>query len=196
MPKITAATVAEHHSKQRETVFRAAMEILVAQGAGAVTPAAVGARAGLARSSVYLYFPSTAALLAALVEDAFTQWDAAIAVALDRAATADERIEAYIRATLQLAAEGSHRAATALMQADLPAPCRARLRELHERVNAPLAAAVAETGVEDPALITRLLGGLLRAGMTAVEEGSPLEPVTAAVLGLVRGALPGPSLGS
>ena len=59
-----------------------------------------------------------------------------------------------------------------------------------------MAAAVAETGVEDPALITRLLGGLLRAGMTAVEEGSPLEPVTAAVLGLVRGALPGPSLGS
>lgn len=192
MPKITAATVAEHHTRQREAVFQAALEILASRGAAAVTPAAVGARAGLARSSVYLYFPSTAALLAALVEDAFTQWNTAIADALAPLSAPGDRIEAYVRATLHLAAEGRHRAAAALLHADLPAPCRARLRELHDQVNAPFAEAIGEAGVRDPALVTRLLGGALQAGMGAVEDGAALESAIDATVALARAALPTP----
>ncbi|GGY59935.1 hypothetical protein GCM10010363_46790 [Streptomyces omiyaensis] len=49
----------------------AATDILVDEGAAAVTPAAVGARACLARSSVYRYFDSSPALLSTLTEEVF-----------------------------------------------------------------------------------------------------------------------------
>jgi AcrR family transcriptional regulator len=190
MPKINAATVAEHHSNQRDALLQAAVEILTAQGAAAVTPAAVGARAGLARSSVYLYFPSSAALIATLVEEAFTRWNAVVGEALERAKTPRRRIETYVRATIGLAATGEHRAATALMNATLPDPCRARLRELHTEVDAPLAAAVREAGATQPELTSRLIGGLLQAGMAAVEDGSDPETVAERTVALTLGAIP------
>ncbi|GAA2447836.1 hypothetical protein [Streptomyces macrosporus] len=46
MPKIDASTVAGHRAQRREALIGAAIDILVNEGA-AVTPAAVGARAGL-----------------------------------------------------------------------------------------------------------------------------------------------------
>jgi AcrR family transcriptional regulator len=191
MPKITAATVTEHHSNQRVALLKAAIEILTSQGAAAVTPSAVGARAGLARSSVYLYFPSSAALVATLVEEAFTRWNAVVQAALEVASTPRERIEAYVRATLELAAAGEHRAANALMTASLPDPCRARLGELHAQVDEPLRTAVKNAGAAEPELTTRLIGGLLQAGMAAVEDGSDFERVTRRTIALIHGALPG-----
>ena len=79
MPKINASTVAEHRAHQREALIGAAIDILVNEGATAVTPAAVGARAGLARSSVYQYFDSSAALLATITEEAFRRSNEALA---------------------------------------------------------------------------------------------------------------------
>ena len=61
MPRIDAPTVAEHHAQRRAALLAAAEELLAEQGVEAVTPAAVGARAGLARSSVYQYFSSSPA---------------------------------------------------------------------------------------------------------------------------------------
>ena len=60
MPKISAPTVAEHRVRQRDALLHAATELLVDGGVSAVTPAAVGAAAGLARPSVYQYFSSGA----------------------------------------------------------------------------------------------------------------------------------------
>ncbi len=71
MPKINAPTVAEHRDQRRAALVHAGRDILASQGADAVTPAAVGAAAGIARSSVYQYFDSSVALLAAIVEESF-----------------------------------------------------------------------------------------------------------------------------
>ncbi|WP_139275679.1 TetR/AcrR family transcriptional regulator, partial [Mangrovactinospora gilvigrisea] len=100
MPKISAATVPEHRAQQRAALIRAAVDLLAEQGVTAVTPAAVTARAGLARPSFYQYFPSSAALLAAIVEDAFTAADVAVAQALDAATEPRARIDAFVRAEL------------------------------------------------------------------------------------------------
>lgn len=97
MPKINASTVAEHRVRQREALIRAAIDILVNEGAAAVSPAAVGARVGLARSSVYQYFDSSAALLATIVEEAFRRSNEALADAMADAADAVERVEAFFR---------------------------------------------------------------------------------------------------
>ena len=60
MPRISAPTVAQHRMRQRDALLHAATELLVSGGLSAVTPAAVGAAAGLARPSVYQYFSSGA----------------------------------------------------------------------------------------------------------------------------------------
>ncbi|MEU2553412.1 TetR/AcrR family transcriptional regulator [Streptomyces sp. NPDC014684] len=189
MPKINAATVAEHRAQQRAALIRAAVDILVEQGAAAVTPAAVGARAGLARSSFYQYFPSSAALVAAIVEESFTTADAAMADALRDADEPAARVAAFVRTELLLAARGMHRPAEALMRADLPPECRARVHELHLAHYAPLQSAIGALGPGEPQLTTQLVGGLLQAAMTAVERGADPDTVSDRVLRLLHQGL-------
>ncbi|MEY9886476.1 AcrR family transcriptional regulator [Catenulispora sp. MAP5-51] len=189
MPKIAAATLAEHQEAQRRALVGAAMDTLLADGAAAITPAAVGRRAGLARSSVYQYFPSTAALLAAVIEEAFPAWDAALEAALAGVEVPAARLAAYIDTTLLLTAQGRHRAAGALLNADLPPEARRRLAELHRRTTEPLVAAVRDLGVPEPELTARLLGGLLSAAMAAVESGADPQQTGVRVKALISGEL-------
>ena len=71
MPKIEAPTVAEHRANQERALLDAARELLLAGGRAAITPAAVGAAAGLARSSVYKYFSSGEEILTRIATEAF-----------------------------------------------------------------------------------------------------------------------------
>lgn len=189
MPRISAPTVAEHRRRQREALLNAATDLLVQGGVSAVTPAAVGAAAGLARPSVYQYFDSAAGILAAVIEDAFPRSNAQLAVALDGITDPLEVVDCYVRETLRQAAEGAHRSAAALASAQLPDACRDRLDELHREQMAPLMRALQQQGVSEPTIIARLLGGLLQSAMRAVESGSDLQAVTHATLALVRAAV-------
>lgn len=189
MPRISAPTLAEHRRRQREALLRAATDILVAKGASAVTPAAVGAAAGLARSSVYQYFGSGAAIIAAVIEDAFPRSNDQMRAALDGLTDPVEVVEAYLRETLRQAADGTHRPAAALRGADLPAECLARLDELHREQSAPLLAALRDLDVPEPMIRGRLLGGMLDAAMRAVESGADPEAVTRAALEIARAAV-------
>jgi AcrR family transcriptional regulator len=189
VPRISAATVAQHRAKQRDALINAATEILTAEGIGAVTPAAVGARAGLARSSVYQYFPSTAALIATIVEEAFPRANHVIRAALSAEHTPLGRVDGYVRQTLLLAAEGAHRPASALARADLPQPCLVRLRELHAEQAVPLVEALRELGVRQPDLTAQLIGGLLHSAMTAIEQGVSVQTATRTALDLIHHGL-------
>src|SRR5690554_1905394 len=141
MPRIEAPTVAEHHAMRRAAIVSAARELLADGGPAAVTPAAVAGRAGLARTSVYQYFPSTDALVAAAVEETFARANAGLA---DAAAAADDavgRLHAYVRHALVLAAN-DHAPMRGWGPAELPPACVARMRELHEAMVAPLRSAL------------------------------------------------------
>lgn len=191
MPKIDAPTVAEHHARRRAALVRAAIDLLAAGGAAAVTPAAVGAEAGLARSSVYQYFPSGAALLAAVVEESVPPAVAALRESTAGASTPRARVESYLRAALDLALTDAHRAAVALAGADLPEPCRVRLAELHREMAAPLLDAVRDLGTPDPEITTLLLSGLVESAVRAVEMGLPGEAVIERTLALAAAGLEG-----
>ena len=67
MPKIQAPTVALHRELRRQQLMAAAMELALSNGAEAISVAAVANKAGLARSSIYEYFASSADLVADLV---------------------------------------------------------------------------------------------------------------------------------
>ena len=189
MPKISAPTVAEHRSRQRDALLKAATDILVTQGTGAVTPAAVGAAAGLARPSVYQYFSSGAAIIAAIVEDVFPRANQILADSLATAVTPRERLDAYIRVTLRLAAEGYHRPASALAGATLPPECMTRLTELHREQAAPFIQVLSELGVPDLPVTGPLLGGIIEVGMSMVESGQSLTTVIERTTTLIHSAI-------
>ncbi|MEU8175808.1 helix-turn-helix domain-containing protein [Microbispora hainanensis] len=167
MPRISAATVADHRANQHAALLEAAREILVSEGVHALTPAAVGARIGLARSSVYRYFSSTADILAQLVEDAFPRWSDRLRAAIAPAGpdgSLPARIRAYGRAALDFVGSPDYALIPALQAIGLPGECRVRVDELHGELIAPLADALREAGADHPALRAELAWGVLRAG--------------------------------
>ncbi|WP_169988726.1 TetR/AcrR family transcriptional regulator [Microbispora sp. H10836] len=168
MPRISAATVADHRANQHAALLEAAREILAAEGVHALTPAAVGARIGLARSSVYRYFASTADILAQLVEDALPRWSARLRDAIAPTAAPDgslpARIRAYGRAALDFVGSPDYALIPALQAIGLPGECRLRLDELHGELITPLADALREAGADHPALRAELAWGVLKAG--------------------------------
>ncbi|KAB8185738.1 TetR family transcriptional regulator [Nonomuraea phyllanthi] len=165
MPRISAATVADHRASQHAALLAAAMEILAAEGAAGLTPAAVGARVGLARSSVYRYFSSTADILAQLVEDAIPRWAGRLESATARGGGARERVRAYGEVTLSFATHPDYALLRALSAVELPPECRDRLDELHQTLIAPLRAVLADAGEPHPGLVAQLGWSVLGEGM-------------------------------
>jgi len=189
MPKINAPTVAEHHRQRRGALLAAATTLLAEEGIDAITLAAVGSAAGLARSSVYQYFDSTPALLTAVIEDAMPRATERLTKAVARARTPLQRIDAFVRTTLDTATDPTHRSLYALASSSLPNSCQARIGELHDQQYAPLRAAVAELDVPDPGLTTRLILGLIQAAARTICDGTPKRRVKDRTLDLVHHGL-------
>jgi AcrR family transcriptional regulator len=189
VPKIEAPTVAEHRANQERALLDAARELLLAGGRAAITPAAVGAAAGLARSSVYKYFSSGEEILTRIATEAFADWGARVSEAVGRAADVDGRIDAYVRTTLELADSGAHR--VAVLGGGLPPDARARerLAQAHRDLAAPLVAALAEPGDADPVLTAELVDGVLGRAIDQLDAGRPAEDVVPATLEFVRRAI-------
>ncbi|WP_433354866.1 TetR/AcrR family transcriptional regulator [Microtetraspora malaysiensis] len=167
MPRISAATVADHRANQHAALLDAARALLTEQGVQALTPAAVGSRVGLARSSVYRYFASTADILAQLVEDAFPRWLVRLREALRDAgdgATLDDRIRAYGMAALEFVVSPDYALVPTLQEVGLPGECRERVDELHESLVEPLSEALEEAGYDHAGLRAHLAWGVIRVG--------------------------------
>lgn len=179
MPKIDAPTVAEHHAMRRAAVIAAARHALGTVGASGVTPGAVAAAAGIARTSVYQYFPSTDALLTAAIEDMFAEAESRIAEALGQTADPWERIEAYIAVALR-EASGQYGPFHSMPITNIPETTRARLRDMHDVLAAPLIKAVAEVGAAEPGIATYLILGAISAGITMVQHGADADATIAA----------------
>jgi AcrR family transcriptional regulator len=186
MPKIDAPTVAEHHRQRREALLAAATRLLAEGPLDCVTLAAVGEVVGLSRSSVYQYFDSTPALLAAVVEDAFPRAAQRLAQEIASAATPAGQIDTYVRVSLELASDPTHRSLEALAEAPLPPECRTRIRELHQQQYQPLRAALVAHGAPDADLAATLILGALHSANRAINGGAPRDRVLAATLRLVR----------
>ncbi len=186
MPKIFAATVAEHRAMKGRQVVAAAVELLTTEGPSAVTPSAVAERAGLARTSVYQYARSGKNLVALAVEELFVRTNAELAAALEAAGTdPSARLEAIIRTILQSAADG-HPPDQSIDINALDADQRERLMLLHHDVVAPLSEAIEAVGVGDVALQTAISWGAINGVVPLLEHGLPVDQAVAAVVAYVR----------
>lgn len=190
MPKISAPTVVEHRNAQRAAMLVAAEEILLADGIDAVTPSAVGSRAGLARSTFYEYFPSKDDLLIALAARTFQEWRDEVSEFTAAATPGEDRLRAYVTATLRLTADGRHGLATALRGVNLSPRSHDHLAELHDALNTPLREILGDLINDDDTLTAPLVHGIIGAAMSLVVAGRPLEEVTERTVTLIVRGLP------
>lgn len=188
MPRIDAPTVAEHHARKRADIVDAAVSILASEGAAAVTPAAVAAEAGLARSSIYQYYDSTGALVGAAVIETFHRAIADLRASVAQAAAPPERVRAYVGASLATAVQG-HLPTMSYAALDLPEDCVTGIAQLHADLVAPLVDALTDAGVGDPEGTAGLISGAVLSAATRVQHGEPAEQVAASLGDFVlRGA--------
>lgn len=173
---------------RRASVIAAARHALGTVGVSGVTPGAVAGVAGIARTSVYQYFPSTEALLTAAVEDMFTDAATRIGEALDGSTDPWQRIESYVAVALRAAA-GQYGPFHSMPATELPDGTRARLKGLHRALSAPLIAAISEIGAAEPETAASLVLGLISAGITMVRRGADAEHTIAATTAFVVSGL-------
>ncbi|MFD9612293.1 TetR/AcrR family transcriptional regulator [Streptomyces sp. NPDC004288] len=192
MPRIHAATVADHRSQQRAALLAAARDVLEEGDASRVTFAEVARRTGLARNSVYKYFPDRQHLLTAVVREAAPRWTARIHEALAAAGDAPEaRVAAYVTAQLRMVRDGEHRIARAVADEQDAAALRAGADAAHRELLGPLVDALRDLGDDDPLLTARFLQGFVNAATTALESGGDYEAVSGRAVRLAVAALRG-----
>jgi AcrR family transcriptional regulator len=190
VPKIRAASVAEHRSMQRDALLDAARSLLSEGGTEALTFPALAERTGLARSSVYEYFRSRAAVVEDLCAVDFPVWAAEVEAAMAAVADPEAKIEAYVRSQLALVGDRRHRAVVAISSGELDAGAREKIRAAHGVLVAMVVEALGALGHTEPRLSAMLLQGVVDAAVRRIELGAAEDPdriIQAAVGMALRG---------
>ncbi|MEU6114906.1 helix-turn-helix domain-containing protein [Streptomyces sp. NPDC047117] len=175
---------------QRDALLDAARTLLSEGGTEALSFPALAERTGLARSSVYEYFRSRAAVVEELCAVDFPVWAAEVEAAMERVETPEEKIEAYVRQQLALVGDRRHRAVVAISAGELDAGAREKIRAAHGGLIAMIVEALAALGHEQPRLAAMLLQGVVDAAVRRIELGAaedPTEITEAAVAMTLRG---------
>ncbi|MBT2386989.1 TetR/AcrR family transcriptional regulator [Streptomyces sp. ISL-11] len=182
--------MAEHRTMQRDALLDAARSLLSEGGTEALTFPALAERTGLARSSVYEYFRSRAAVVEELCAVDFPVWAAEVEAAMERADTPEAKIEAYVRQQLSLVGDRRHRAVVAISAGELDAGAREKIRAAHGGLIAMVVEALTDLGHDQPRLAAMLLQGVVDAAVRRIELGVAEEPrhiTEAAVAMALRG---------
>jgi AcrR family transcriptional regulator len=168
--------VAEHRTMQRAALLDAARSLLSEGGTEALTFPALAKRTGLARSSVYEYFRSRAAVVEELCAVDFPVWAAEVESAMRAAETPEGKVEAYVRTQLALVGDRRHRAVVAISAGELDAGARERIRAAHGGLISMVVEALGDLGHDQPRLAAMLLQGVVDAGVRRIELGAAEDP--------------------
>lgn len=185
MPRIDADTVVQHHAQQRRALLDAARALL-AETAEAPSMGAVGKRAGLARSSVYQYFPSAEALLAAVVDDVFPEWADRVMAQVSAAPTPAARAWAYVEANVGLFASSEQAVARALRRVVEPHVLRGPMEAFHARLQVPLLRSLEDFGEPEPAAMAEHIDLLILHASRELIGDSPRNQADHARVALAR----------
>ena len=189
MPKIQAPTVAQHRELRRQQLIDAAMELALVSGAESITVAAVAAKAGLARSSIYEYFASSADLVADLVLEELDYYTGRLAQAISGATDPYTRIELWITESLRYVADGRHMLVKSLNTINTPTSRKEEILMGHRRMMAPLQDSLIEVGISNVRAAAALLASVTDAASIRIDAGNEAEleiqsAVTFALAGL------------
>jgi AcrR family transcriptional regulator len=177
MPKIETETLSQHRDWRRSQLIDAAAAIALESGGSAVTVAAVAARAGLSRTSVYEYFASSADLAADLVIEELNSFAQELKEISAAGQTPAEAIDLWIEGSLQYIADGRHLLAKALNAIDLPRNRGAAIGMAHKALLAPLRSKLEELGISDVNFALTLIQSTTDGASRRIESGDDAELV-------------------
>ncbi len=161
---------------QRAALLDAARSLLSEGGTEALTFPALAERTGLARSSVYEYFRSRAAVVEVLCEVDFPVWAAEVEAVMAAADGPEGKVEAYVRQQLALVGDRRHRAVVAISASELDAGAREKIRAAHGGLVAMIADALRDMGHAEPRLAVMLLQRVVDAAVRRIELGAAEDP--------------------
>lgn len=174
---------------QHAALLDAARALLDEGGFAALTFPALAERTGLARSSVYEYFRSRAAVVEELCAVDLPAWVAEVEDAMAAVEDPAGKIAAYVNRQLELVGDRTHRVVVAISTGELDANARERIRAAHGRIVELVVSALADLGHPDPMLVASLVQGMVDSAVRRIECGADGVEVTAATLGLVLGGV-------
>jgi AcrR family transcriptional regulator len=170
VPKIAADTLAEHVDRQRQRVFQAAVSLFLERGYEQVTFADIAGEVGLARNSLYRYFPGKAAILAAWIENELDESSHRAELILNREGTVTDRVFAWAEDQVGFGRRPEHALLVSFASAssDLDPATLENLRNIHRRMSKTLTDTIEESGSGDRSdLIARLIQGLVNQASAA-----------------------------
>lgn len=174
-PKIQAATVIEQRQMRQRQLIDAALAIALESGAANITVAAVAKRAGLARSSMYEYFSSSADLIADLVIEELALYQKRLAQAVKGTEDPYQHIELWIAEALQYVVDGRHMLIKSLNAAANPDFRRDEISQGHRNLMTTISAPLQEIGLTDIRGAMSYLQNTIEAASVRIESGSDSE---------------------
>jgi|LakMenE18May11ns_1017448.scaffolds.fasta_scaffold9944535_5 AcrR family transcriptional regulator len=175
MPRINTSNLVEQREWRRSQLISAAAAIALESGSEAITVSAVAQRAGLARTSVYEYFGSSAELVADLIIEELNAFTDILVAAVEPAEIPEAAIANWINSALQYIADGRHLLAKALSATSLPVNRSAEIGAAHRALLAPLSLALTEIGVRDLNYALSMIQSLTDAATKRIENGNSAD---------------------
>ncbi len=192
MPRITADTVAEHVRLQEAAVVRSAARLFAERGVSDVSLADIAADVGLARNSLYRYFPDKAHIFAAWFRTELEPLQAASDEIADDHAPAGVRLDRWLELHLEYLVAPEHQAmmAAAGDSSLLSDDTREVIGLGHAQLYATLDRIVADLVGKrrDPEAAAAYVTGLLRTTADLVIAGSDRVTATKELLRLAHTA--------
>lgn len=195
MPRISAASVAEHVARQQAAVFEAAIRLFVERGFEAVSLQDIAAEVGLARSSLYRYFPDKAHILLEWLRHELPEQVRLSEAVLSGDDPPPVRLHRWAELQMDYARRPEHGLLAALGERAplLDDADRAELADSHRRLGEPLARVLGEAGVppDQQSAAVELLSGLVllaaRVEGLHPQDPGPRRVVADAIASLVGG---------
>jgi AcrR family transcriptional regulator len=174
-PKIQAATIVEQRAMRQRQLIDAALAIALESGPASITVAAVAQRAGLARSSIYEYFSSSADLVADLVIEELALYQKRLSHAVIGTQDPYQHIELWIAEALQYVVDGRHMLIKSLNAATIPEFRRDEISQGHRNLMTTISAPLQEIGLTDIRGAMSYLQNTIEAASVRIESGNDSE---------------------
>lgn len=198
MPRIAAATVAQHVTQQRDRILNEALLQFKQHGYAGVDLGTVAAAVGLKRNSVYRYYANKDELLLACVEQAMEPVIQRNKVIAEGFRPPQERVLAWVDAQYDFATGPDHAFYTLARELRLLAPeVRTQVLKLHVGLYKTLSAAVKDclSGENRNATtVSSLISGMVQSASSLAMENGGADAIKkelhAAVLAVLNAAPP------
>lgn len=171
-PKIQEATIRAQRQMRQRQLMDAALSLAMEGGVDSVTVSAVAKRAGLARSSIYEYFASSADLIADLVMDELAYYNNRLLKAVGSVEDPFEYISLWIEEALQYVVDGRHLLVKSLNTVTTPNYRKSDIAQGHRDLMGTITKPLIEIGLPDVKLGLSYIQHTIDAASVRIESGN------------------------